>query len=92
MAFRHNEMGALVSSDPKRARAALEALFRTHEGNAVKVATELGVDYRTVTRWMTRLAKAGQQVKRPRVKEPRRGRPAARPARSGTNSAGSSSS
>lgn len=58
MAYRATNLGMQVQLDPERAAAKLR---RQHAalGTWTKVARKHGVDYRTLTRWLTKLAEAG---------------------------------
>ncbi len=58
MSFRHQQLGSLVVSDPKRAGERLTELFNLH-GSLTKVARALPADSRTVARWIDRIVDAG---------------------------------
>lgn len=75
MAFRFCEMGAKVANNPKGAAADIAAALKRCDGYAVDAAKELGVDYRTFTRWLERLAAAGHDPRVIARMPARRGRP-----------------
>jgi len=55
MARRRIPLGVLVRVDPSRARRALVIAYKGTHGNASAVARMLGVDHRTLHRWVARL-------------------------------------
>lgn len=62
MAYRATNLGMLVQLDPERAAAKLRR-HRAACGSWTKVARKQGVDYRTLTRWLSRLAEAGYDAR-----------------------------
>lgn len=52
MAYRECELGALVRVDPGAAGEHIMDVYRQNAGNTTKTATALGVDRRTLTRWV----------------------------------------
>jgi len=58
MSFRHDPLGALVTTDPARAHAKLVSSFKRQRGLHA-VARALGVAPSTVTRWISRLGAEG---------------------------------
>jgi hypothetical protein len=63
VAFTFTEIGPLVSRDPSAAAEKLADLLAAKGGNQTALQVELGVDYRTLTRWLTRLGEAGFDVR-----------------------------
>lgn len=71
MAFKHNAIGALVSSQPALAAHKLSKLFAKH-GTRAKVAAFLEVNETTLARWLRKLAEHGVSVVRPaRTRKPK---------------------
>lgn len=62
MAFRHNDLGRLVAEDPAEASARLTALYEANGRRQTRVAKALGVDRKTLARWLERLEAAGHPV------------------------------
>lgn len=54
MAFKYNEMSALVMRDPTTAFEQLREKFREHEGDAKALAKAVGVNRGTVFRWLNK--------------------------------------
>lgn len=71
MAFRHVQFGATVSSDPTGAHQRLIELFAQH-GILAAVAARLGVERRTLARWIVRLVALGLEDPRDSAAVPRR--------------------
>lgn len=63
MAFKFTEIGPLVEQDPAQAAEKLVAEVASRGSNLSRTARELGVDYRTLTRWLEKLLGAGHDVR-----------------------------
>lgn len=82
MAFRYNEIGQLLATDPKAARAKLGILFVENNYMFNQTARALGVDRTTLRRWCAKLkdlglgdprcgqGKAGKTVSTPPPEDP----------------------
>jgi hypothetical protein len=64
MAFKHTDIGPLVDEKPKEAAERLSKEIAQRGSNLSKTARELGVDYRTMTRWLAKLLEAGHDVRK----------------------------
>lgn len=53
--FRVNELDRLAPRDPKAAAEKIAGVIASTENHLGRAAETLGVDYRTLTRWLTRL-------------------------------------
>lgn len=63
MAYRESRLGLLVRMDPRRAADRIISAFKRKAGNATHTAAMLGVDLRTLNRWLQSLASAGHDLK-----------------------------
>jgi len=64
MAFRFSNLGPTVQNKPADAAAFLAAKIAEHEECSLTVAAAaLEVDYRTLTRWLSKLLEAGYDVR-----------------------------
>lgn len=63
MGFRYTNLGTKVSTEPAKAAEELIELYVKHGGNQTQIVKELGIDYRTLTRWLARLLEAGHDVR-----------------------------
>ncbi len=62
MAFRFNELGAMVVQDPQAAAERLVEVI-AREGNLVSASRSLGVTGRTMRRWLGSLLEGGYDVR-----------------------------
>lgn len=76
MAFRYHSLGALVASDAVAAQQQLTELFRLYRTREA-VAQSLGVDCKTLARWLSKISDLQLQDPRDSAEVPRRGRPKA---------------
>lgn len=63
MAYRESRLGLLVRMDPRRAAGRILTAFKRKGGNATHTAQMLGVDLRTLNRWLQTLASVGHDLK-----------------------------
>lgn len=56
MAYRMTEMAAKVSCKPREAAIEIAEAYEKHAGHAQKVAASFEIEYRTLLRWVDRLA------------------------------------
>lgn len=63
MAFKFTDIGPQVDKEPAEAAAKLVAEIAARGSNLSRTARELGVDYRTLTRWLEKLLAAGHDVR-----------------------------
>jgi lambda repressor-like predicted transcriptional regulator len=61
--FKHTDIGPKVDKDPGKAADQLSAEIAARGSNLVRTAKELGVHYRTLTRWLDKLLDAGHDVR-----------------------------
>lgn len=62
MAYRESRLGLLVRMDPRRAAGRILAALKRKDGNATHTAAMLGVDLRTLNRWLQKLADEGHDL------------------------------
>ena len=63
MAYRKTPMGELVRTDPRAAAMMIGDLIVESRGNIAIAAMTIGVDYRTIARWIACLNRAGHSIR-----------------------------